>query len=149
MKTLIALAAATCAGASLVGLAGCQWLGLSCTQVGCFDGAQLAVYDADRQPLDRFHGVVRFEDDRELAFSCAAGQGESGLSSGSFADVWCTGNRLDIRGPVAPVEVTVESDVADERGAVDLLLSLEENAPNGKACGPVCLYAEVDVTLEP
>jgi hypothetical protein len=148
MRKLIALAAATLAGASLVGLAGCKWLGLSCTQVACFDGAELTVFDADDQALDRFRGVVRFEDDRELEFVCAAGQGESGVSGSSFADVWCSGNRVDIHAPIAPVEVIVESDVADEASTVDLRPALHEVAPNGEACGPVCLRAEVDVRLE-
>jgi hypothetical protein len=148
MRKLIALAAATCVGGSLIGLAGCQWLGLSCTQVGCFDGARLTVYDADGNALDYFHGVIRFEDDRELAFVCARDEEGGGVPGDSLADVYCYGNEVEISGSIAPVEVTIESDVADERGAVDLLLSLEENAPNGEACGPVCLYATVDVRLE-
>jgi hypothetical protein len=120
---------------------------ISCTDVGCENGAELRVFDASGGALDSFTGVARFADGSTASFACPPPDGQDASAE---ITVTCLPGGVQIGHIVKViVGVSIDSSLAPETADVDLAPELHETAPNGEECGPICPVADVDVHLAP
>ena len=123
---------------------GCTSLGLNCTQVGCEDQVSVSLRGLE---ADRFYEVeITTEDDIILCTIDTGVEMSVTCDDVLYYDIDRGTAFIALSGAPDSVAITVQESgtvIAQEEVRHDY----DETAPNGRACGPICLRAEIPVEL--
>lgn len=129
---------------SILLAAGCTWLGLACTQVACYDEATVTIVGLT---TDQLYKIELETEDGVVGCAMTPGAAQGITCNGSIFygreqdEAW-----ISIEGTPERIAVTVwQGDVVIHQEETEP--DYDKNAPNGEACGPVCLSGDAIVEL--
>jgi hypothetical protein len=152
MKTIRTVSSAVLWGSlmapAMLLASGCNGFGLACTQIGCDDGVSVLIrglelnqsYEVDVATAD---AIIKCTIDTDDA---ATQQMRMQCDQSLFYFSQMDDAHIEVANTPERVEITVRQNgtmiLQDE-----VTPDYDEVAPNGEACGPICLHAEVPVQL--
>ena len=111
-----------------------------CTEIGCSDGAYIAILDDGGEPVEAFSGTATLPDSTVIAFECDA-------QGGGDATYQCVGSTLLLVTDAPSVELSVIDTATASEFIGTVPLDYAEVRPNGEDCPPVCEQAAAEVEL--
>jgi hypothetical protein len=143
---MIALASASLAFLAVVLASGCTWLGLVCTQIGCDDEVSVSIRGLE---TDQFYDVEL--DTGTQTIHCTIDTSQSSYMRIQCVDDLYSYSQRDeasihIAGTPDSVAITILKNgtvIAEDVVRPEY----DEVAPNGRACGPICVQARIPIEL--